>query len=299
MARGESGYTDPETGLFVFTALASEQRGHCCGRACRHCVWGHVNVPVSRGADRACSERKRSPAPPVTGRRLFSLARIGGAEAERSSEAQPDSGTGPRVVFFSGGKDSLLTLRRTQAEARGAGPSAPVVLLTTFTEEDQHIPEQDIPVHHVLRQARKLRLDLMAVPLPPRCSNETYTREVLAAVAEIEAAYDYPPNSARLVFGDLHLVDIRAWRESVFGGARSCDFPLFGVPYDTLAEELFALDAEVFISAFGDYHADAVADLGLALEDRFDRSLYRRLRNSGAIDAFGENGEFHTRVDLH
>jgi Family of unknown function (DUF5522) len=34
--RGESGYTDPGTGLFVMTAPYLWNRG-CCGRGCRHC----------------------------------------------------------------------------------------------------------------------------------------------------------------------------------------------------------------------------------------------------------------------
>lgn len=37
--RGELGYTDPASGLWVMTALAHRQRGHCCGSGCRHCPW--------------------------------------------------------------------------------------------------------------------------------------------------------------------------------------------------------------------------------------------------------------------
>jgi hypothetical protein len=43
-ARGEAGYLDPSTGLFVFTRDHLVNRGWCCGNGCRHCPYGHVNV---------------------------------------------------------------------------------------------------------------------------------------------------------------------------------------------------------------------------------------------------------------
>lgn len=41
-------YEDPETGFQVMTELAHRQRGYCCGNACRHCPYDHVNVPPKR-----------------------------------------------------------------------------------------------------------------------------------------------------------------------------------------------------------------------------------------------------------
>lgn len=34
----KSGYVDPATGRFVFTAISLAQRP-CCGSRCRHCPW--------------------------------------------------------------------------------------------------------------------------------------------------------------------------------------------------------------------------------------------------------------------
>jgi hypothetical protein len=42
---GRAGYLDPETGLFVLTEAYLADRGRCCGNACRHCPYDHVNVP--------------------------------------------------------------------------------------------------------------------------------------------------------------------------------------------------------------------------------------------------------------
>ncbi len=38
-ARGEPGYLDPATGLFVLTATYLRDRGTCCGNGCRHCPY--------------------------------------------------------------------------------------------------------------------------------------------------------------------------------------------------------------------------------------------------------------------
>ena len=45
IARGETTYVDPDTGLLVFTELFHRARGTCCGSGCRHCPYDHVNVP--------------------------------------------------------------------------------------------------------------------------------------------------------------------------------------------------------------------------------------------------------------
>lgn len=37
--RGEGGYMDPDTGLFVMTSVYLRAQGECCGSGCRHCPW--------------------------------------------------------------------------------------------------------------------------------------------------------------------------------------------------------------------------------------------------------------------
>ncbi len=39
VAKGEAGYLDPVTGLFVLTATYLTERGYCCGNGCRHCPY--------------------------------------------------------------------------------------------------------------------------------------------------------------------------------------------------------------------------------------------------------------------
>lgn len=37
-----------ENGFMVFTELYHRARGRCCGNACRHCPFEHVNVRVNK-----------------------------------------------------------------------------------------------------------------------------------------------------------------------------------------------------------------------------------------------------------
>lgn len=55
VARGEGGYFDPATGLFVMTAPTLAAQGRCCGRGCRHC-------PFSAEDQRAAGRLRVRPA---------------------------------------------------------------------------------------------------------------------------------------------------------------------------------------------------------------------------------------------
>jgi hypothetical protein len=39
IVKGEPGYLDPMTGLFVMTAIYLWERGECCDSGCRHCPY--------------------------------------------------------------------------------------------------------------------------------------------------------------------------------------------------------------------------------------------------------------------
>lgn len=40
--RGDAGYLDPDTGLFVMTSVHLIERGECCGNGCRHCPYSEA-----------------------------------------------------------------------------------------------------------------------------------------------------------------------------------------------------------------------------------------------------------------
>ncbi len=45
--QGLDTYIDPASGYQVLTSQAHLKRGICCGNDCRHCPYGHINVPKS------------------------------------------------------------------------------------------------------------------------------------------------------------------------------------------------------------------------------------------------------------
>ena len=45
VARDLDAYIDPASGYQVWTRLYLKRKGPCCGNACRHCPYGHENVP--------------------------------------------------------------------------------------------------------------------------------------------------------------------------------------------------------------------------------------------------------------
>lgn len=57
-ARGEAGYMDPDSGLFVMTSVYLRAQGECCGSGCRHCPWDEEE-------QRAAGRDPRAPSYPV------------------------------------------------------------------------------------------------------------------------------------------------------------------------------------------------------------------------------------------
>lgn len=180
------------------------------------------------------------------------------------------------ILFWSGGKDAFLALKQIDANSR-------VTLLTTFAESTAMVPHQEIPVDLIEEQANHLGLELLTVPLPDPCPNELY----LGKLEEILSPVTPKP---ALVFGDLLLADIRAWREKVFTGmGYECRFPIWGKPYGELLEKLWQQPVDVILSAVAEPCRD-ILQPGM----KYDEKLIRNLPDH--IDPMGENGEFHTRV---
>lgn len=47
---GKRVYKDPETGYWVMTQIALENRGHCCLSGCRHCPYGYHQGGTKKGS---------------------------------------------------------------------------------------------------------------------------------------------------------------------------------------------------------------------------------------------------------
>lgn len=254
---GAHSYVDPTTGYTVFTALAHEARGRCCGCGCRHCPYGHSNVPPGARAGRPRDPWIEGPLPSTCD-----------------------------VLSWSGGKDSYLALRALQRE-----DVRPVVLLTTFEEHSEIVAHQEVRLDDVRRQARALGLPILLVPL---FAGPDYGDRVELGLRTLLRRVE---RAHRLVLGDLHLEHVRQWREEAMGpraerlGLR-LHYPLWQVPYATLAAELAAAPVTCRLSAVD---ADRVGD-AIRVGDVYGPELVARLPEG--VDAFGENGEFHSYVEI-
>jgi uncharacterized protein (TIGR00290 family) len=185
------------------------------------------------------------------------------------------------LISWSSGKDSAFALH----EVLRAGEIDVVGALTTVTETFGRVS-----IHGVRQEILRAQLDAMAlpariVPIPYPCPNEIYEMRIGEAVAQ--AGRD---GITHIIFGDLFLADIRAYREQKLAGTGIAPlFPLWQRPTPALAREMIASRFEAFI---------ATVDLKKLPADfagrKFDTQLLADLPDG--IDPCGENGEFHTCV---
>ena len=185
------------------------------------------------------------------------------------------------ILFWSGGKDSLLALRHLQDET-----DTDPVLLTTFNDENGRVPHQNIPIETIRRQALDLGLILYTIPLSYPASNKEYLNTLGKHLDQ------FPFGVRRLVFGDLHLQDIREWREREFW-AMGFDlyFPIWQKPYSELFDRLEYESVTIRVSAVMDEFSDVIKP-GQSFDQEFADIL------PDDIDKMGENGEFHTEITI-
>src|SRR5207247_10385851 len=112
----------------------------------------------------------------------------------------------PVIFAWSGGKDSALAL----AEVLSSGRDQVVGLLTTVTAGHDRISMHGVRRTLLHQQAEALGLPLREVLISPQSSNEEYEAKMGAALADLTAA---APAVDGVVFGDLFLQDVRAYRE--------------------------------------------------------------------------------------
>jgi uncharacterized protein (TIGR00290 family) len=185
------------------------------------------------------------------------------------------------LVSWSGGKDSALALQRTLAD----GAVHVDGLLTTVTDEYDRISMHGVRRTLLEAQAAALDLPLELVRIPPACSNADYEAATRAALARYAAR-----GGEAVVFGDLYLADIRAYRERLLE-------PLMLAPrFPLWLEDTVAL-ARRFVS--DGFRAVLVCVDPAQLDPRFagrtyDDALLDELPSG--VDPCGENGEFHTFV---
>jgi uncharacterized protein (TIGR00290 family) len=184
-------------------------------------------------------------------------------------------------VSWSSGKDSAFALH----EARRLGFAEIVGVLTTINEVYDRVAMHGVRSALLDRQIEALGLPAIKAPIPSPCPNDTYETRMAEACGRIKAQ-----GVRHIVFGDLFLEDVRAYRVGKLSAAgMEPIFPLWKRETAGLAREMIAsglcarivcLDPRKLASSFSGR--------------RFDLDLLRDLPED--VDPCGENGEFHTVV---
>jgi uncharacterized protein (TIGR00290 family) len=204
-----------------------------------------------------------------------------GATDPSRADAPLDRSGKKALLFWSSGKDSAyaLHLLRRQGEVDVVG------LITTVNRAARRISVHAVREKLLTAQAQACGLPVRRLPLPDPCSNAHYETVVGDVLAEARRR-----GIAAVIFGDLHLRDIRAYREQLLAGTGIEPlFPLWGRDTSALANEMVnaglrarvsCVDVNVLPASFAgrDYDQQFLADL------------------PPAVDHCGENGEFHTFV---
>jgi uncharacterized protein (TIGR00290 family) len=185
------------------------------------------------------------------------------------------------LIGWSSGKDSAWALH----EVRRAGTFEVVGALTTITDTFSRVSMHGARETLLREQVEAAGLPLTAVRIPYPCPNEIYEHEMAKALAEARVA-----GISVMIFGDLFLENVRAYREEKLAGTGIAPvFPLWQRPTAALAREMIA----------GGLSAHLVCvDLKKLPRDfagrAFDGDLLTAL--PAQADPCGENGEFHTFV---
>ena len=189
----------------------------------------------------------------------------------------------PVLLSWSGGKDAAWTLHalRQREDVEVVG------LVTTITEGYERIAMQGIRVDVLHAQARAAGLPVIEARMPQRAGNAAYEQVFADA---LHRARDRWADLRHIAFGDLFLVDIKAWREALCARLGWMPlFPLFGGNTATLARQMIAGGLRATLCCVDTQQLDSGFS-GRA----FDASLLGEL--PAGVDPCGENGEFHTCV---
>jgi len=185
------------------------------------------------------------------------------------------------LIAWSSGKDSAWALH----EARRVGEFDIVGALTTVTDAFARVSMHGVREELLHAQLGAAGMPAIVVRIPYPCPNEIYEREMAAAMADAKAR-----GVTHIIFGDLYLEDVRAYREKNLAGTGIAPvFPLWQKPTDVLAREMIDAGVEAHLTT-----VDLKKLPATFAGRRFDGALLSELPEG--TDPCGENGEFHSFV---
>jgi uncharacterized protein (TIGR00290 family) len=184
-------------------------------------------------------------------------------------------------VSWSSGKDSAFALY----EARRLGLAEIAGVLTTVNERYDRVAMHGVRSELLDLQIAALNVPAIKVLIPSPCTNDDYEARMADVCASIKASGIH-----HIVFGDLFLEDIRAYRERTLAAIGMTPiFPLWGRNTRQLAVEMIDSGLIAYLVCV-DPKRIAASFAGR----RFDAALLTDM--PADVDPCGENGEFHTVV---
>src|SRR5258705_572735 len=245
----------------------------------------HLNGKFQRRQD-----SKSVSAPPLRSRRL-----CGGCVRKRKFTAEkPSTQRGrrelklgrheplnPVLMSWSGGKDSCLALYEIQ-KSKDYRVAA---LLTTITQDYDRISMHGVRRVLLEKQAASLGLPLHQVLISKGASNEEYETSMA------EAFREYRENGIdSVIFGDLFLEDIRAYREQFLARHKMKGvYPVWQRNTTNFIKEFIELGFKAVLTSVDSKALDQ-SFAGKTIDKDFLASI------PANVDPCGENGEFHTFV---
>lgn len=196
------------------------------------------------------------------------------------AHAQPASST-PVLISWSGGKDSCVALYEIQRQPQ----YRVAALLTTVTRDYDRISMHGVRRVLLERQAASLELPLHEVFISRGATNEEYEMKTAEAFSVYrESGID------SVVFGDLFLQDIRAYREQflVRHNMRGL-FPVWMRDTAQFIKQFLEMGFRAVVTSVDSTVLDQ-SFAGRVIDESFLSSLPAK------VDPCGENGEFHSFV---
>ena len=185
------------------------------------------------------------------------------------------------ILSWSGGKDSSLAYYYIQEK----NACEVVALLTTVTEGYDRVSMHGVRRALLERQAESLSLPLHEVFISKEATNDEYAAKMQAALTYFQKA-----GVSSVVFGDIHLADVRKYREDNLSkvGMKAI-FPIWGRDTVELTRSFIDLGFKAIVTCVD----SKVLDKTFAGRI-IDKSFLAQLPAN--VDPCGENGEFHSFV---
>lgn len=182
------------------------------------------------------------------------------------------------ALSWSGGKDSTLALDRARARGLPVG-----YLFNIYDGTSDRVRFHGVRRELVAQQAEALDLELIQRPSSP----DDFEAVFLSILDELLTR-----GVDTVLFGNIHLEDVRAWyEERTRGRGLQHTEPLWGEDPETLLREFVARGHRALVVSVDGSRGDP-AWPGRALDADFVADVLRR----PDVDPCGEHGEFHSFV---